>query len=46
MAELGKLRQAYLDKEINKSDEGLDLGKAISASILELANKKGYTQES
>ena len=46
MAELGKLRQTYLDKEMNKSDEDLDLGKAISASILELANKKGYTQES
>lgn len=46
MAELGKLRQAYIDKEMEKSDDDLDLGKAISASIVELAMTKGYTQES
>ena len=45
MADLAKLRQTYIDKEMEKSSEDLDLGKAISASILDLANTKGYTQD-
>jgi hypothetical protein len=42
--ELAKKRQEYIDNETPKSqDSGDDLGKAINASVLEFAQRKGYT---
>lgn len=44
--DLAKKRQAYIDEEMKKgpSDKD-DLGAAITGSIIELANTKGYTVE-
>jgi len=44
--DLAKKRQAYIDEEMKKgpSDKD-DLGAAITSSIVELANTKGYTVE-
>ena len=47
IAELAIKRQAYIEEELKKegSDNGDDLGNAITSSILTFANLKGYTVE-
>ncbi len=40
--ELGKKRQAYLEKEMANAGDSDDLGAAIATSIRALAQKKGY----
>ena len=46
IAELAKKRQAYIDEELKKDGDEDDLGNAINRSIVDFANKKGYTVES
>ncbi len=43
--ELAKKRQAYIDEQMKKDNDGTgdDLGNAINESILAFANMKGYT---
>ncbi|MGQ3013821.1 MAG: hypothetical protein ACT6QS_08950 [Flavobacteriales bacterium] len=42
IAELGRKRQAYIDEEMKKQGDTDDLGAAITTSVMEFANKKGY----
>ncbi|GHT58084.1 hypothetical protein FACS18945_3580 [Bacteroidia bacterium] len=43
IAELAKKRQAYIDAEMKKTDNGADdLGKAINSSIIAFSKVKGY----
>lgn len=42
ISELGRKRQAYIDEEMKKQGDTDDLGAAITTSVMEFANKKGY----
>lgn len=42
IGELGRKRQAYIDEEMKKQGNTDDLGAAITTSVMEFANKKGY----
>ncbi|MBL0913733.1 MAG: VWA domain-containing protein [Bacteroidia bacterium] len=42
ISELGRKRQAYIDEEMKKQGDTDDLGAAITNSVMEFANKKGY----
>ncbi len=42
ISELGRKRQAYIDEEMKKQGNTDDLGAAITTSVMEFANKKGY----
>ena len=42
IAQLAKDRQAYIDKEMKKKNTKDDLGNAMSRSIIEFAEQKGY----
>ncbi|MBX9450121.1 MAG: VWA domain-containing protein [Taibaiella sp.] len=44
MSELGKKRQTYIDEQMKNATDEDDLGNAITSSIIELANVKGYRQ--